>query len=380
MQRTFRKVRYRTLSPIHIGDGNTLSNLEYFYYNRKIHLFNSEQLKRFLTKDQLEDFIQYVTNSESPSLLGFFETYSNTEKILKFASKRASSSLPLWGSETPQKIWTLIKSRNQPYIPGTEIKGALRTAILRKLILDSSLTSFLSNEINKIKRKSLGNRKEVREELKKLEEKISQKVLRLRNDAKFDFLKFILVSDAYSKNAERIIAKIQIKNSSRITGEFHEIISSNTEFQGEIGIIQGKQFEDFANHFGTDIQKKSFFGNLDQVLKACYEMSKEIIEEELDFYRKLKVYSAISQLENIKRTNSENAPVIRIGKHQGFISITLAKLIKHLGDETYRNYVELLKTTGRRINTSNFPKTRKVVINPATKEELTLGWIRIEVE
>lgn len=379
MQRTFRKVKYKTLSPIHIGDGNTLSNLEYFPYNRKIHLFGSEQLKRLLTKEQLEDFIRYVTNSESPSLLGFFRTYTNTE-ILKIASKRASFSLPLWGSEIPQKIWTLIKSRNQPYIPGTEIKGALRTAILRKLILDSSLTSFVSNEINNIKRKSLGNRKKVREELNKLEEKISQKVLRLRKDAKFDFLKFILVSDAHSKNAERIIAKIQIKNSSRTTGEFHEIISSNTEFQGEIGIIQGTQFEDFANHFGADIQKKSFFSNLDKILKACYEMSKEIIEEELDFYKRLKVYSAINQLENIKKTNSESAPVIRIGKHQGFISITLAKLIKHLGDETYRNYIELLKATGRRINIGNFPKTRKIVINPATKEELTLGWIKIEVE
>ncbi|MER3447217.1 MAG: hypothetical protein C4291_10405 [Candidatus Dadabacteria bacterium] len=109
-------------------------------------------------------------------------------------------------------------------------------------------------------------------------------------------------------------------------------------------------------------------------------MSEKVIEEELNFYRRLKVDSAINQLEEIKRANNESSPVIRIGKHQGFMSITLAELVKKLREETYRDYVELLKSTGKRIYTNNFPKTRKVIINPATKEELTLGWIKIEAE
>lgn len=384
MGKVFRKVRYKILSPLHIGDGNILSNLEYFLYNGKIYLYNSEDLQRFLTREQFEDFINYAINNESPSLLGFFRTYSNTEQILKVASGKTSHSFRFWGSEIPSRIWMFIKSRNQPYIPGTEIKGALRTAILRRLILDGSSGSFISNEIRDIKNKYGGNidKKEVRKELEKLEERISTRAFRLnrRNDAKFDFMKFILISDAYSKNIERVVANIQTKNSSRPIGDFHEIVPNNVEFQGEIGIVKEKQFEEFVTRFGADSKKKSFFSNLETILTACYEMSKEVIEEEMKFYRRLKVNSAIKQLEEIQKSNSKNSPVIRIGKHQGFMSITLAELVKKLGEETYRDYAELLKSTGKRIYASDFPKTRKVLVNPATKEELTLGWVKIEVE
>ncbi|MER3447218.1 MAG: hypothetical protein C4291_10410 [Candidatus Dadabacteria bacterium] len=66
-------------------------------------------------------------------------------------------------------------------IPGTEIKGALRTAILRKLILDGSSGSFISSKIKDIKNKLSRNidKKEVRKELKKLEEEISARAFRL---------------------------------------------------------------------------------------------------------------------------------------------------------------------------------------------------------
>jgi hypothetical protein len=90
-------------------------------------------------------------------------------------------------------------------------------------------------------------------------------------------------------------------------------------------------------------------------------MSAEIIEEELNFYDRIKLITSVNQLEEIKKANNESSPVIRIGKHQGFISITLVGLIKKLGDETYGNYVELLKIMGRRIYPNNFPKTRKVL-------------------
>jgi CRISPR-associated protein Csm5 len=385
LEKVFRKVRYKTLSPLHIGDGSTSSSLEYFPYGGKIHLYSSEDLKSFLTGEQFEDFIKYAINNESPSLLGFFRTYSNTEQILKVASGKASHSFRFWGSEIPSRIWMFTKSRNQPYIPGTEIKGALRTAVLRKLIFDGSSRSLISNGIKDIKNRfSSGNidRKGVRKELEKLEERISARVFRLthRNDAKFDFMKFILISDAYSKDVERLVANIQTKNTSRPIGDFHEIVPNNVEFQGGIGIVKGKQFEEFVNRFQADSQRRSFFSNIEHIFTACYEMSKEVIEEEMKFYRRLKVNSAINQLEEIKKSNSKSSPVIRIGKHQGFMSITLAELVKKLGEETYKDYVELLKSTGRRIYTNDFPKTRKVLVNTATKEELTLGWIKIEVE
>lgn len=384
MEKSFKRVKYITLSPLHIADGNTLSSLEYFLYNGKIHIYKSEDLKRLFNSNQLKDFIGYAINNESPSLSSFFRTYSNAEQILRVASTRSSHSLRFWGRETPSKIWTFIKSQNRVYIPGSGIKGALRTAILRKMILDNSLDSFVAKELRGIKNRfSAGNpdRRELGRELNRLEERLSGKALRLsgRNDAKFDIMKFVLVSDTYSKNVEPLVANIETKNSSRSMGDFHEIIPKDTEFKSEIAIIKGKQFEEFVGRFGDDDRRHSLFNNLDVILKASYEMSKEIIEEELNFYRRLKVNTAISQLEEIKKANTEGSPVIRIGKHQGFMSITIAELIKKHGQGAYSNYVELLKIIKGKIYPDNFPKTRKVLVNLAN-EELTLGWIKIEVK
>lgn len=383
MEKTFRKVKYKTLSPLHIGDGNALGPLEYFVHNGRVCFYGLDDLRRLFDREQMEDFINYAVSEESPSLVGFFKTYANAEQILRVASGRASYSFRIWGGETPGKVWTFIKCRNQPYIPGSEIKGSLRTAILRKINLHDSLSGNIVKEISALKQKFSRNpeRRELTRELDRLEEGISGRALRLsqRNDAKFDLMKFILVSDAYSKTVEPVVANIEIKNSSRPRGEFHEIIPQGTEFQSEIGFIRGRQFDEFAGRFKADDGKKSFFSKLEHILRACYEMSNGILEEELRFYRRLKVNSAINQLEEIKKANDESSPVIRVGKHQGFMSITLAELIKKLGEGVYGNYVELLRSTGKRIYPDNFPKTRKVLINPA-KEELTLGWIKIEVE
>ncbi|MER3447219.1 MAG: hypothetical protein C4291_10415 [Candidatus Dadabacteria bacterium] len=73
MEKVFRKVRYKTLSPLHIGDGNILSNLEYFLYNGKIYLYKSEDLQRFLTR-QFEDFINYALSTMNhPASSDFLE-------------------------------------------------------------------------------------------------------------------------------------------------------------------------------------------------------------------------------------------------------------------------------------------------------------------
>jgi CRISPR-associated protein Csm5 len=283
LEKTFRTVKYTTLSPLHIGDGNTLGPMEYFVYDGKIHFYRSEDLNRVLTKDGREDFVNYAIYQQSPTLQGFFEKYGG-KGVLSTASKNASYSLNFWGGETPtpSKVWAFIKSRNKPYIPGSEIKGAIRTAIVRKLIDDNSQkANIIRNEISGLKAD------------KRKEENLSIHTLRIPQqkwdktfwDAKFDFMKFLFVSDASAKEVKSFVAKVENKNTSK-PGDFHEIAPEKTEFQGWIAISNKNQFQEFIKCYKADDQRKALFGNLEPIFTACYEMSKEVIEEEMKFYRR----------------------------------------------------------------------------------------------
>jgi CRISPR/Cas system CSM-associated protein Csm5 (group 7 of RAMP superfamily) len=86
----------------------------------------------------------------------------------------------------------------------------------------------------------------------------------------------------------------------------------------------------------------------------------------------------VSQLEEIGEQNSEDSPVIRIGKHQGFISITLYSVIDKLDTSVREQYLRLLQTVNRRIHANNFPKTRKVITRSSCAE-LTAGWVKIGI-
>lgn len=371
----FRKVKYTTLSPLHIGDGNTLGPLEYFVHQGRIYFYKSEDLNRILTKNQMEDFINYAITEESPNLFDFFKTYkdTDTEKILEWASKKTPYSLGFLGSGTPERVWSFIKSRNKPYIPGSEIKGAIRTAVVRKLL-------SYEDEIDKFR--SSISRYDARSK-----EEFSTRTLRIPQqrgdrtiwDAKFDFMKFLFVLDADIGEVKPFVAKVENKNTSK-SGDYHEIIPERTEFQGEVQIANGNQFHTFVEKYRADGLRKSLFTGLAQILEACYDMTNAILDEESAFFSKSKTFSVQKQLEDIKKQNTKNSPVIRIGKHQGFMSLTLATLVKKLGDGVFRKYAESLSLRNRTIHPNNFPKTRKVLVNPATKEELSLGWVKIEVE
>jgi CRISPR-associated protein Csm5 len=217
-------------------------------------------------------------------------------------------------------------------------------------------------------------------------EEFSTQSLRIRQqrgdrpvwDAKFDFMKFLFVSDLSAKEVNPFVAKVENKNTSK-PGDYHEIVPEKTEFHGEVQIANGNQFHTFVEKYRVDGLRKSLFTGLAEILEACYDMTNGILDEEIAFFSKSKTYSAQKQLEDIRKQNTKNSPVIRIGKHQGFMSLTLATLVKKLGEGVFREYAESLSYRNKRIYPNNFPKTRKVLINSA-KEELTLGWVKIEVE
>ena len=139
-------MKLTTLSPIFIGGGefNDYSKLQYIIDKNKNELkfINEAKFTKFLrTRKKLDNFIEYVSkpqyNQKTPDLkkwiddnfrhenLNTYDIYDRTEIIDSLENK-------------PNCIKSFIKdSNNQPFIPGSSIKGAIATAILSHLIESS---------------------------------------------------------------------------------------------------------------------------------------------------------------------------------------------------------------------------------------------------
>lgn len=379
-----REITYKTLAPLHIGDGNTINQMGYYLHHGKIYFYEPDDLLQILTKDGVKKLTQYILSEKKPTLGGFITTCGRKGAIEQ-VQKYASYSCGFWGNSNkePERIWTILKSRGKPYIPGSEIKGAIRTALQRNLILaNSDGKSLIQKRIQEIKsrpqRDEIQKKKDISKELGKLDNELNSLVLRTKNDAKYDLLRFLLVSDAPMEQGEWVVANVAIKGGSKESADYHEFIKEGAVFRGKITLSNEKQFEKFTSSLKVDNNKKALFSKLDEIFKACYETTQEIIDQEITFYKGLQMYGTVKQLENIKNQNTKDSPVIRVGKHQGFISLTLYNVISKLGDSVRKIYLDLLEAINKNIHANNFPKTRRVIIRNKG-EELTTGWVKIEI-
>lgn len=130
-------------SPIlHIGSAvSKLSPLEYVATSERVYLPNPEVLARaFQQKDSLNEYIRYLENQKDQDLTSLLKaTFGND-----WHNKKDSNEEAIFPKHTSSLRWTQQKItdlrpmiRNgfgQLYIPGSSIKGAIRTAIAYHLL------------------------------------------------------------------------------------------------------------------------------------------------------------------------------------------------------------------------------------------------------
>jgi len=112
-------IKLITLSPVFIGDGEAIKGIktEEEFFNKVIQN----------NPERVQNWTNYFLNETNPSLQGFLRKYDK-------------SFIP------NQKTNSFIKSAGKPYIPGSSIKGAIRSALLSKLILNLKKNSFKEAE------------------------------------------------------------------------------------------------------------------------------------------------------------------------------------------------------------------------------------------
>lgn len=122
------------LTPLHIGAGEDIEAYEYVITDR-LYKFNLDAFIAALQPDEQEEFLRLVETS-IPRMRDFIRQHEDlAQQHAQFSAGVSSKAKQVYEAritkaEGDPTINPFIKSFHRPYIPGSSLKGALRTALL----------------------------------------------------------------------------------------------------------------------------------------------------------------------------------------------------------------------------------------------------------
>lgn len=206
----------RTLSPVFIGSGEKLTKKEYIYdkNGRVIYMLNLAKLVEYLSRRKLEgSYERFLLSPNKNDLQAFLYENGVSRKDYKLFTSYAIDAGEVAASEKFRGVLMFVKgSDGKPYIPGSSLKGAIRTAIGAKLLEKGNY----DKEILKIEESSKvfkGQKTYVSGEAKNLESRLfcklgitdPRKPDKIKwNNIVNDFMKGISISDSLPIDLENL--------------------------------------------------------------------------------------------------------------------------------------------------------------------------------
>ena len=227
-------VSVTTVGPVHIGDGGVYGKRDYFIDKGRVAVLDVKRFTARLNPDQLGIYLGYLGDSASGNLDEFLTTHSDLRNI---ARSRIAYETELRLSKNKRGEWrycdvqTFIKDAyGLPYVPGSSVKGALRTALLVSQIKQGSKKyRDLYPSKNSLEwRKSRNTDSSIQCEAFR-----SEGLADSRNDAVNDALKYLSVSDSAPLSLDDLVFVKKYDQFSKADDASHK--RANPRFGGKAG-------------------------------------------------------------------------------------------------------------------------------------------------
>jgi CRISPR type III-A-associated RAMP protein Csm5 len=307
--------------------------------------------------------------------------------------------IPLFTTQSPSGISEVARflrdGMQRPYIPGTTLKGALRTALLYDFLINSSNQNpnFLPNLLNQMSQEEGQARR--RNRPFRAGEWFERQVFRGRErdttGATWDILRAISVADSAPIRPQRFfVGEVRLVGSQRTLSVFAEALIPGCPIQVQPVRTPRDQTQALSmmqsrRHAWDEGWTDLLNGGWVVVARACHRWSQDLLEAEIDHWQWLArqpsgqsvASDVLSRLQELQKHNQEDRPLLRIGMHQGALSLTIGLAIrKHGGpnSEEYRRWARWV-VRGNRPVSGQSPKTRKAIYFRG--RWWPLGWVRI---
>ncbi|MDT7897904.1 MAG: type III-A CRISPR-associated RAMP protein Csm5 [Armatimonadota bacterium] len=255
---------------------------------------------------------------------------------------------------------------HRPYIPGSELKGAIRTAVLAKM---------LNDDVNLLRQLAQNLRPNMTKGQMNALWQGNEWLLLRRNqndrDAHNDLFRGIAISDSepLPTDALHIYAAKRLNMSSDVT-VFVEAIAPNSETKVTLSVACPDRWLD-----AIGLTDKAGWLDWEKLAQALHEHAKAVLDFIAEKFPQVK-----KKAQWLKQQNKPQAPLVCLGWGQGFLSITMTEPLRQKFPTAYETLRQALaQAIGHygRTQPNNFPKTLWVALDRNGQPSDLFGWVQL---
>ena len=322
------KFTLETLTPVHIGNGNELTPLDYNLVEAKqgvrYVVFSTDKILNHILDDsaKMSLFENASSSGNMKALQNFFHKNMKAEDIVYLAevtkefSNIFEKNLQKDPYENAAKVLQIYRpaGTKNPVIPGSAIKGSIRTAVINKLLYDVSDENYEELKDNFVYTK----------DKKKFDSILQKKLMNDYSDAKRDPFRSIEILDCTfeGKGTQQVgvLKNISSKNN-RITAldkmqMMAETIKASMD-GAEVKAVSKVRINEGLQNINDSVSMKI---SIKKIIESCNEFYMTQFDNEYEkFYNNTddlkcdKIAELKEKLNDIVKSNS-NSCIIRIGR------------------------------------------------------------------
>ena len=354
-------VKIETLTSVHIGSGEVLQIGSDFVKGKMgddyvLAVVSPEKVLNLIGEEHLQDWVVAIERKESTG--NVVKRFAPNAKVEDFAKR-----IVLEWSEAHERDTLkehIHNGQGKPYIPGSSIKGAIRTAML------ASLAENVNGAERKIDASANGKKKA---NANKVEKEL------FGSDPNNDVFRFLQVGDAYFGDCYTVSARM-VNVNERTSRGFWDVSKpqliealcpeDETEFEMKLNIEGYNKSREGCSTIGDLPMIMSSYENLFETIN---EHTISLLDFEIDYWRERsdrddsdKVECYLEKIESIKN-EAQNCGkgkecVLRIGHGSGWNFIT-GGWARNL-DNFENIVVPVSRPNNQNYREYDFPKTRRV--------------------
>ena len=377
-------IQIDTLSQVHVGSGVFLQEGNDFIVVDSsgvsdIYVIDTNKLGAIIGTDrQLID--KWVTAIERGEASSFIKTRTAGHHPRKFAKRRITNFANFTNTQGTLKE-CLHDGMGRPYIPGSSIKGAIRTAVMATYAKRKGKQE-LANEMRPIFQERNDKRKN------KMLDLVEKGIL--GSNPNVDLFRFIKVGDAFFDNESEVSVKqinLNIRQSTKLIDKSKQQIveAIGSDVKSSFSLKIDTSYYNIVRHANhRDMaglpEMPDEMSDVKSLFELINEHTKDLVEKEIRFWNEdvdncIGQEDYVANLEDIMEAITSCRPnqcVLRLGQAIGWRFITGA-WTETLDEKVfYDNIVPLARYKNEKYSNYVFPKSRRI-----DDESFVFGFLKL---
>ncbi len=389
------------LSPLSIGAGDEHQRsplMEYVYEGGKVHYIDTERLNAHLLGDPsvMDAFVESVRRRTGQT------KRENGRYLVQFLRDRlgvelrdvVAFSVPAIG-RISGLVRAIVKNGRHPYIPGSSIKGAIRTAVLVSILLDNP-----THPAWKMFKDALRHRR-TRDLARNLEAQVFQIPRSQRGNPQIekDPFRHVSISDTELLPASMLQVgtvgryKLAMSDGAFVKKPQHllnihwEMLPRDVQTTLTLGLGRDERLD-----FLTEGRIEPLFKRINDVSYALVSRELDVLDELEDKTALENVYTFYERLRDTINRASNREAYLRLGHAKTYFDQTVGIVADeedHMARErghssdillTLIRVLQLTRRANELENTLAFPRTRSFLCDAKYSALAPMGWVHLKWE